>query len=407
MDVPHWRHRAPKAPSRRGAIIALTAALVLVTGAVSLLAANRPAQLAAAPVDIVVPNLSGADLNQWCRDRVAAGTTGLTSRAKNWLTDCIAVSNPLPTPSPSPTGTPTPTPTTPSPTPTTPSPTLTTPPPTTTVPPTTTPPVTTPPPSPTPTPTGVLTGCLADPGRCGYPDANSAGAHGTLAAYTGPTTITTAGTVISDVSINGCITLMAPNTTFRNVRISCSSGGYAVDTPHNGATGPAYSDGVNSFDHVTIVCTGHGGTAIGEARILAVGVDISGCENGFDLDDTITLADSYIHDLLLDSVAHSDGIQVWAGARNVVLRHNTFLVQGDTSALITGGNNPGLVIADNLLDGGAYTVYCSNNTGNLTNNRFGPIGPNHTAPWGHTTDCGNMTAGGNIEDTTGLPAPIG
>ena len=252
----------------------------------------------------------------------------------------------------------------------------------------------------------MLTGCVANPGVCGYPDATTTGAHGTLAPYTGPLNITVAGTVIQDVSITGCVTLMAPNTVFRNVRIAADCS-YLVDTPHNGATGPAYSSGVNSFDHVTLFCTGHGGTAIGEARILALNVDISGCENGFDLDDTITLQDSYIHDLLLDGTAHSDGIQVWAGATHVTLRHNTFLVQGDTSAFITGGLDPGLVIADNLIDGGAFGVYCASGTGELTGNRFGPIGPNHTAPWGHTSDCGNMTASGNIEDTTGLPALIG
>src|SRR6185369_14233521 len=160
-------HRAPK--SKRRALAALiAAALVLATGAVSLSLATRPTQLATAPADIVLPaGLSGDDLHQWCVDRKAAGTTGLTSNAKNWLNGCIEVSKPIPSPSPtspspSPTASsPSPTPTTPCPTPTTPSPSPTT---------------TAPSPSPSPTTTGpVLTGCVAHPGACGYPDAVSAG----------------------------------------------------------------------------------------------------------------------------------------------------------------------------------------------------------------------------------------
>ena len=253
----------------------------------------------------------------------------------------------------------------------------------------------------------MLTGCVADPVRCGYPDATSAGAHGQLAAYTGPTTITVAGAVIHDVAITSCIVVNAPNVTFRNVSIACNGQPYLVDNGVVRGGQDAYDTGLTSFDHVTLVCTGHGGTAIGEARILAVAVDITACENGFDIDDTITLTDSYLHDLLLDGSAHTDGVQVWPGASNIVYRHNTVLAQGDTSAFITGGSNNGYTIVDNLLDGGAYTAYCAGDRGVLSNNRFGPIGPNHTAPWGHTTDCGNMTASGNIEDTTGLPAPIG
>ena len=407
MDRYIPRH-APK--SKRRAVAALIAALVLAIGAVSLSLATRPTQLVAAPADIVLPaGLSGDDLHQWCVDRKAAGTTGLSSNAKNWLNGCIEVSKPIATPSPSPSGTPSPSPTTssPSPTPTTPSPTPTTPSPTPTTP-SPSPTTTSPSPSPSPTTTGpVLTGCVADPGVCGYPDAVSAGAHGTLAAYTGPTTITTAGTVIHDVAIASCLVVNAPNVVFRNVSIACNGQPYVVDNGVVRGGTDAYDTGVTSFDHVTLICTGHGGTAIGEARIVAVAVDITACENGFDIDTDITLTDSYLHDLLLDSSAHTDGVQVWPGGNNIVYRHNTVLAQGDTSAFITGGSNAVYTIVDNLLDGGAYSVYCSGNHGVLTGNRFGPIGADHTAPWGHTTDCTAMTASGNIEDATGLPAPIG
>jgi hypothetical protein len=344
----------------------------------------------------------------------ALGYDARTSADIEWLQQCVSALTPPtvppttpPTVPPSGTTSPSTTPTSTAPPTTPPTPTQTTLPPTTTPPPSTTPAPTSPTVTSTPPATspGTATNCLADPGRCGYPDAASAGAHGTLAAYTGPTTINTAGLVIHDVSIMSCIVVNAPNVTFRNVRFAADCP-YVIDTGVKRGGNDAYDVGTTTFDHVTVICTGNSGTAIGEARITALNVDISLCENGFDLDNIITVQDSYIHDLLLNDVAHADGIQVWAGANNVVLRHNTFLVQGDTSAFITGGTDPGLIITDNLLDGGAYTIYCANGTGQLTNNRFGPIGPNHTAPWGHTTDCLNMTRSGNIEDTTGLPALI-
>jgi len=412
------RH-APK--SKRRALAALIAALVLAIGAVSLSLATRPTQLAAAPADIVLPaGLSGDDLHQWCVDRKAAGTTGLSSNAKNWLNGCIEVSKPTPSPSPSPSGTPSPSPTvspsptsSPSPSPTTPSPTPTTPSPSPTT--------TSPSPSPSPTTTGpVLTGCVAHPGACGYPDAVSAGAHGTLAAYTGPLTISAAGTVVHDVTIAGCLLITGANTVLRNVVINCQTPGYVVDTQ-----GAAFISGETSFDHVTVVCPPamHGGTAFGEQHLIAVAVDISHCENGFDADGDVSVTDSYIHDMFKgDSVApapHTDGIQVWPATSTsgpIVWRHNTVLMHDDNATFTSGSpNDPTfghgiqsvLTIVNNLLDGGSYTVYCSGNTGSLTDNRFGPLGANHTAPWEHADSCGNMTSSGNIEDTTGLPAAIG
>lgn len=196
--------------------------------------------------------------------------------------------------------------------------------------------------------------------------------------------------------------ITATNVTFRNVRIAADcfylfDNGTVRDGRH------AYDVGTTTFDHVTLICTGHGGTAIGEARITAIAVDISLCENGFDIDTTLTLTDSYVHDLLLDGSAHTDGVQVCCHGANVVLHHNTMLVQGDTSALIVDGGNPGLAITDNLLDGGAYTIYCMGNTGQLTGNRFGNLGPNHTAPWEHADQCQNMTRSGNVLDADNSP----
>lgn len=320
-----------------------------------------------------------------CQLLAANSTNAQHTRAQQCVTDQTKIiallTAPSPTPSASPTATSTPSP----------SPTVTS----------------SPTPTPSPTPTGPATGCLAQPSACGFPDATNTGASGSLVAMSGDMIITSPGAVIHDVAISGCVRVDAPNVTFHNVRITCASGGYSVDNGVVRGGNDAYDTGTTTFDHVTIACPTAGGTAIGEARIHAVAVNLSGCENGFDLDTEIVLEDSYVHDLAKGGTTHSDGIQVWAGATNVVLRHNTMLVVGDTSAFITGGRDPGLVITNNLLDGGAYTIYCAGNTGQLTDNRFGPIFPGTGFPAGHTTDCTSMTASGNVEDATGNPAPIG
>ena len=42
-------------------------------------------------------------------------------------------------------------------------------------------------------------------------------------------------------------------------------------------------------------------------------MNIHGCENGLDIDQNITVEDSYIHDLYNGAEAHTDGIQFASG----------------------------------------------------------------------------------------------
>jgi hypothetical protein len=253
------------------------------------------------------------------------------------------------------------------------------------------------------------TGCVADPGACGFPTASTTGppAGVTLANYTGPSRITKAGTRIENVR-TGCLEIAAPDVTIHNAVIQCDNSSYAVST-----IGAADTTGMTTVDHVRLVCTGHGGTAFGDNRMAISFVDISRCENGGDADATFSITDSYIHDMFHgDAVApdpHTDGIQVWPGAPGIVFSRNTVLVRGDNAAFTAGRPEGGVVahltVEDNLFDGGSYTVYCADNAGSLSGNRFGPIGPNHTAPWGHVDRCATMTRTGNIEDATNQPIP--
>ena len=114
---------------------------------------------------------------------------------------------------------------------------------------------------------------------------------------------------------------------------------------------------------------------IGEANVTARRLDISGCENGLDINQNITVEDSYIHDLYNSAEAHTDGIQfatghyvngqLASGVVNVTIRHNTIYGMGadgsfGTSAIIdhSFGGNTNILIDSNLLAGGAYTLYC-------------------------------------------------
>jgi len=375
--------------SKRVALAAFIAVAVLVT-AISLSHGTAPAQVAAT---------TGSSVADECQ--AALGYPARSAADVAWLQQCVSALTPptvVPTSVP-PTATGTPSPTT---TPTI-SPTQTVPP---TVPASTTPPATTTP------PTGTLTGCISHPGACGFPDASTAGAHGVLTPFTGSLTFATSNAVIHDVSIAGCPIIKGTNVTFHNVAITCTQQGYAVDTQ-----GPAYSGGRFVADHVTLICASsmHGGTAFGEAHVTVQWSDISGCENGGDADGEFTMDHNYIHGMFLgDSVApdpHTDGIQVWPGAPNIIYTNNSVLMQGANATFTSGRPDAShgqsqLTITGNLLIGGNYEVYWSSNKGTLANNRFGDLGgwnASHTilfAPFGYCDGCGTATQSGNVLDST-------
>ena len=198
-------------------LAALTLALAVVVAAgaivVSWMSGNSgPTQLGAAPADLQVPNGLGDDLHQWCTDRQAQGTAGLSNSAKAWLNACVEASNPNVGTSQTPTAAPTPKPTTAGPVPTTP------------LPPTQT--TTRAPGGPCPVagknvpgaadPWG---GCWPGPGNTGVPAGTA------LAAYTGPCTITAANTVIDSKTVNCDLVIRASGVVIRKSRVNGSIDG--------------------------------------------------------------------------------------------------------------------------------------------------------------------------------------
>lgn len=199
--------------------------------------------------------------------------------------------------------------------------------------------------------------------------------------------------------VTGCINVAATNVTIRNVKVTGNCF-YSIDT-----TGAAYSSGLTTIEHVEIACPVNG-TAIGEKNLVVHNVNIHGCENGFDLDGNALITDSWLHDLLQDGNAHTDGIQTPHGSSNITVSHNTIDARGNTtSAMITDPDNgtTNVTIAGNILAGGAFTLYCRNNsTGwSVTDNRF------VKGAYGYTDLCQNVPVWtGNVIDSTGGPVPV-
>lgn len=272
----------------------------------------------------------------------------------------------------------------------------------TTVPPTST--TTTPPPSSSTTTPPAGNGCLARLAECGYPNAANTGPHGTLTLVNGDVTLR-AGAVYENREVHGCIHVTGPGVTIRNVRVIAPTAACVV-----GIEGSARNPGAArlTVTDAELVCTVNGtepglATASGDRNFTFLRVNIHGCINGFDIDFEATIQDSWIHDLsCLGDDPHSDGLQVWPGATNILVDHSVIDTEPGagfctTSAIITGAGDQ-VTVRNSLLAGGAYTLYCRGGSSlwSVTNNRFG------TAAYGTNTECLNVASWmNNVRDADG------
>lgn len=252
--------------------------------------------------------------------------------------------------------------------------------------------------SPTTTPSSPSGPCQPSPGSCGYPDAISTGPTSTLTTLNGNQTFSSPNTQVANTRINGCVEVRASNITFKNVYFNGAGCFYAV---RNFSSGLVIED---SF----ITCGETNGTGVTATGYTVRRSEITGCENGFNVGGSVVLEDNWIHPAVTSGGAHTDGIQMNQGAANITVRHNTIIVPapGATSAIIMWdeGNpqNSNVLITNNLLAGGTYTLYCPRQgpvtNVVITNNRFGNF------EYGHSNGCyGNhiTTWSGNVDDATG------
>jgi hypothetical protein len=193
--------------------------------------------------------------------------------------------------------------------------------------------------------------------QSGFPTAANTGTTGTLARYTGPLTITAARTVLQNVEVDGCLTLgpKANDVTIKNVLIK-SNRCYWLILNDRGATGLHVTDTeLDGSNNST------GDAAFAGSNFTMTRVNIHGTVDGGKLGDNDVIKDSYIHDLVVTSSSHNDGLQS-LGSVGVTIEHDSIIVpKGATSAIILSTNAADQIrnvdVSNNLLGGGAFTVY--------------------------------------------------
>ena len=207
-----------------------------------------------------------------------------------------------------------------------------------------------PPPGPRPAPTG--------------PDGSNTGVPAGVALKpSGSLTVSTSGAVISGLDVSGCITIKANDVTIKNTRVrgKATCGGSHLIHTGMGLSGIVIEDveldgmGVSSGSAV-----GNEGFTLNRVNIHNVGSD------GVYVQDNVVIQNSWIHGLVYESGDHNDTIMTNGDARNIVIKHNRLENPYGQTAVIAlfedfGGIHD-VLVEDNLISGGGYSVYAGGNT---------------------------------------------
>jgi hypothetical protein len=261
-------------------------------------------------------------------------------------------------------------------------------------------------------------------GEAGFPNATNTGvpAGTTLTTVSGDLTVTTNNSTVDSKNVTGCIVVNATGVTVKNSKAQC------ITTAFNAAARNPANPRLTIQDSEDDCGNTAGSTAISDRNVTVLRVNIHGCENGFDADSDFTIQDSYIHDLYNSAVGdpHTDGLQSAVGS-NMVIDHNTFYGFDTGCAFPNGGSCNGTSainvnnsaggptstntsINNNLLAGGAFTLYCpipATSSFSVTNNHFSTVYSSIIGEFGPSSDCSsNETLSGNVYHETGLPITL-
>ncbi len=256
-----------------------------------------------------------------------------------------------------------------------------------------------------------------------WPDATNTGVPaGVTLTPSGDVVITQAGAVVSGLNITGSVYIRADNVTLENCKVT--SGGWAGVTIDPGVTGAV-------VQNCTIDGTGRAPDGTGNQGIMGsgtfIGNNIFNVENGIVPGSNSVIQGNYIHDLQAGGSPHYDGIQIDGGLSNIQISGNSIINQwGWTSAVMIDngfGAVSNVTVTNNLLTGGAYTVYADSNLGtasitgvSFTNNHIGGaqygdalIRGNNSVFSGNFTDGATLASAlntaANQGTTTTPPAP--
>ena len=212
-----------------------------------------------------------------------------------------------------------------------------------------------------------------------FPDEDSTGVPaGHALTPSGGMTITTDGTVIDGLDIDGCLRVRANDVTIRRTRITATAtecGGIQLNV--------GYDHSGILIEDVEIDGLGDApGEAIAGAGYTARRVNIHGVGDGLRMDDNTVVEDSFIHSLVARNGAHNDGIQSTAGS-NITIRGNRIVNDNTQTSAILIKDDLGVIadvtIENNFLDGGGYTLYVRRaahggpSDVTITNNVFGDL----------------------------------
>ena len=213
------------------------------------------------------------------------------------------------------------------------------------------------------------TNCIKVPSACGYPDSTNTGvpAGTTLKSQTNNITVTTPGTTIKDVALEGSISVEANNTTIEDTDVtvngtqtcgeSCGGRGIWIKP---GVTGTliqnvACHGGALSGSNVTQYCIMSNDSATTIKQLHAY--NCTECLAG-----PMNLSNSFINES--DATIpqeHYEDIYYGGGGGPLIVNHNTMLnQQGQTAVVFASvdfGNQTTLTITNNLMAGGGYMIY--------------------------------------------------
>lgn len=255
-----------------------------------------------------------------------------------------------------------------------------------------------------------------------YPDQTCTGvpAGTSLTTVNGDMNITTPNTIIEGKEINGCIDVSAPNVIIRKSKVTCS--GYAItNANHSGATNLLIEDTEISCNAIV------GSGAITSHDYTARRVNVHDCNDVLWAEDNVLIEDSYVHHVTHYYPAednHTDGVQIPHNVSNITIRHNRIYGNyessssfGNSAITAQGGGDNNILIQDNLLAGGGYTLACydvNSPTVNgpstnfrVINNHFSTVFVATVGGFGPWVGCEDETqATGNVYHESGAPVPF-
>ena len=184
---------------------------------------------------------------------------------------------------------------------------------------------------------------------------------GVVLKSSGAITVTTPGTVIDGLLVNGGITVKAKNVTIRNTKVVMGN----IDVGDNDA------NPMNTLiEDVELDGTGWSAATtrpgIGYTGYTAHRVNIHGYKDGVNAISNVEVRDSWIHDMAIsgnaDTGSHNQAVLSNGGA-NLTFVHNRLDAgkEGNFTAALTLLGDflqiKNVLVQDNLLNGGGYALY--------------------------------------------------